>query len=374
MAGESRKTYLDRNLKAISAIDRRAELLELIAGYRSLKSQLGLVDFSDQIALAARLAEECPEVGEAERAKFKVVLLDEYQDTSVAQAMMLSRLFSGADAEHGRGHAVTAVGDPNQAIYGWRGASVSNILDFDKDFPAREGRARRFTLAVNRRSDRRILETANHLAATLYDTTPDSGRLVARPTAQARARSGSTVHATWDDELDWLADRVRRSHATMEEPAWRSIGVLTRDNSHAAAVFDRLSEHEIPVEIVGLKGLLRLPEVAEVVATLTLIGDVTANADLLTVLSGARWAVGPRDLALLGRRSRDIAGRHGSDGAASVPLETELLGAVDGADPTEIASLSDALDDPGDLRLQPRGARALRAAVRRAAAAAPGGG
>ncbi len=207
--------------------------------------QLGLVDFSDQIALAARLAQECPEVGEAERAKFKVVLLDEYQDTSVAQAIMLSRLFSGPDAEHGRGHAVTAVGDPNQAIYGWRGASVSNILDFDKDFPAREGRARRFTLAVNRRSDRRILETANHLAATLYDTTPDSGRLVAADDA-GPGEVGVSVHATWDDELDWLADRVRRAREEMEEPVWRGIGVLTRDNSHAAAVFDRLSAARDP--------------------------------------------------------------------------------------------------------------------------------
>ena len=347
MAGESRKTYLERNVRAIHAIDRRAELLDLVEGYRSLKAQLGLVDFSDQISLAARLAEECPEVGEAERAKFKVVLLDEYQDTSVAQAMMLSRLFSGPDGDSGRGHAVTAVGDPNQAIYGWRGASVSNILDFDKDFPAREGRARRFTLAVNRRSDRRILQVANHLAADLYATSPDSGELVPSDDA-GRGDVELAVHATWDEELDWLADRVREAREAMAEPSWRAIGVLTRDNAHAAAVFDRLSEREIPVEIVGLKGLLRLPEVAEVVATLSLVGDVTANADLLTLLSGARWAVGPRDLALLGRRSRELAGATRA-GAGALPLETELLGAVDGADPTEIASLSDALEDPGDL-------------------------
>ncbi len=347
MAGESRKTYLERNRKAISAIDRRSELLDLIEGYRSLKAQLGLVDFSDQIALAARLAQECPEVGEAERAKFKVVLLDEYQDTSVAQAMMLSRLFSGPDADHGRGHAVTAVGDPNQAIYGWRGASVSNILDFDKDFPARAGRARRFSLAVNRRSDRRILETANHLAADLYASTPDSPALVPSPDA-GPGEVSVAVHETWDDELDWLAERVRQARDSMAEPAWRGIGVLTRDNSHAAAVFDRLSEREIPVEIVGLKGLLRLPEVADVVSTLSLVGDVTANADLLTLLNGARWAVGPRDLALLGRRSRELVRAVTSDGG-TVPLESELLGAVDGADPTEIASLCDALEDPGSL-------------------------
>ena len=85
----------------------------------------------EQVAVAARLDDEQGEVGELERARFKGVLLDEYQDTSVAQATMLSRLFSGSDPEHGLGHPVMAVGDPNQAIYGWRGASVSNILNFE---------------------------------------------------------------------------------------------------------------------------------------------------------------------------------------------------------------------------------------------------
>ena len=136
MATEHRKTYRDKNDKAISAIDRRAELLDLVEAYRGLKDHLGLMDFADQIALAARLARDCPEVGEAEREKFTVVLLDEYQDTSVAQALMLRRLFSGPEPEHGLGHPVTAVGDPNHAIYGWRGASVSNILNFASEFPS----------------------------------------------------------------------------------------------------------------------------------------------------------------------------------------------------------------------------------------------
>ena len=103
--------------------------MALVVAYRRLKRDLGLMDFSDQIELGARLAVEQPEVGVVEREKFRVVLLDEYQDTSVAQATMLSRLFGG-------GHAVTAVGDPNQAIYGWRGASVSNILHFADTFPS----------------------------------------------------------------------------------------------------------------------------------------------------------------------------------------------------------------------------------------------
>jgi DNA helicase II / ATP-dependent DNA helicase PcrA len=347
MATESRKTYRQKNEKAILAIDRRAELLGLVGAYRALKASLGLMDFSDQIALAARLAEHCPEVGGIERDKYKIVLLDEYQDTSVAQALMLSRLFSGPDDRSGRGHPVTAVGDPNQAIYGWRGASVSNILEFAEDFPTRDGRATTYPLTVNRRSDERILTTANHLAAELYAGRPELLPLEPKPGARP-GEVRATVHETYDGELAWLADQVIETRSAMADPSWREIGVLTRDNAHAAAVFDALSSREIPVEIVGLKGLLRLPEVAEVVATLTLIQDVTANAALLTLLAGPRWAIGPRDLAILGRRARELAGgRRGGEQFESV--HAQLQAAVEGADPTEIASLCDALEDPGDL-------------------------
>ncbi len=351
MAAESRKTYRAKNEKAILAIDRRAELLGLVEAYRELKRHLGLMDFSDQIALAARLAEQCPEVGALERTKYKIVLLDEYQDTSVAQALMLSRLFSGPDVEHGLGHPVTAVGDPNQAIYGWRGASVSNILEFAKDFPAASGDGTTYPLTVNRRSDERILATANHLAAELYAERPELLPLEPKPDA-APGEVRAVVHETYDQELDWLADRVIETHrslaATREGPAWKEIGVLTRNNAHAAAVFDALSNREVPVEIVGLKGLLRLPEVAEVVATLTLVQDVTANAALLTLLAGPRWAIGPRDLALLGRRAGELAGTQ-RGGQQFEDLQAQLQAAVEGADPTEIPSLCDALEDPGDL-------------------------
>lgn len=352
LATESRKTYREKGEKAILAIDRRAELLGLVEAYRDLKRHHGLMDFSDQIALTARLAEECPEVGVIEREKFRIVLLDEYQDTSVAQALMLRRLFSGDTPDAGLGHPVTAVGDPNQAIYGWRGASVSNILDFGRDFPGVRGAASTYSLVTNRRSDVRILDTANHLAAELY-----AGSSLQEPLkAAAGAGPGevrAVVHETYDDELAWLADTVVATHAEIARrvdgaPAWNRIGVLTRDNAHAAAVFDALSSREVPVEIVGLKGLLRLPEVSEVVATLTLIQDVTANAALLILLAGPRWAIGPRDLALLGRRARELAGTGPSD-SEPIDLAGQLRGAVVGADPTEIASLCDALEEPGRL-------------------------
>jgi DNA helicase-2/ATP-dependent DNA helicase PcrA len=345
--------------KVAEAFVRREELLDLVEHYRRHKHDLGLMDFSDQIALAARLAAEHPVVGELEREKYRIVLLDEYQDTSVAQALMLSRLFSGDQVESGgrsgRGYAVTAVGDPHQAIYGWRGASVSNILRFGEDFPGASGaQVPAYPLTVNRRSDTRILDLANRLARPLLDGF--AGVQPLDPGCDEPGEVQVAVHETYGDELVWLADRVRAAHDARPDRGWREIGVLVRDNAHAADVFDALTSREIPVEIVGLKGLLRLPEVAEVLATLTLVHDLSANAELLALLTGPRWAVGPRDLALLGRRARELAGiEAGRTGSATI-IE-ELTRAVAGADPTEVVSLTDALDDPGDLPYSAAGLR-----------------
>lgn len=339
-AGKARKTYLGPISAAISAIDRRAELLGLVAAYRRLKADLGLMDFSDQIELGARLASEQPEVGVAERARFKVVLLDEYQDTSVAQATMLARLFAG-------GHAVTAVGDPNQAIYGWRGASVSNILDFSQTFPSASGSVATYPLTVNRRSDVRILEAANRLAQPLYAAHDVVAPLEPKPEAAVGAVA-TAVFETHRDELAALVAGVQAAH----DGKWSDIGVLTRDNAHAAEVFDALTEADVPVEIVGLSGLLRLPEVAEIVAILRLMQDVTANAALLTLLTGPRWAIGPRDLGLLSGRAAELAGRQGR-GADPASITAHLVQIADGIDPAEIPCLDDALVDPGERAYSP---------------------
>ncbi|MFL6156756.1 MAG: UvrD-helicase domain-containing protein [Marmoricola sp.] len=350
-AGANRKGHLEAPGKAISVIDRRRELLGLVADYREAKLRYGLMDFSDQIALSARLAVEQPDVSVLERGKYKVVLLDEYQDTSVAQATMLSRLFSGGSVAEGRGHPVMAVGDPNQAIYGWRGASVSNIVHFGDDFPrAQDAPVTSYPLLTNRRSDERILQVANTLAKPLYDVTPGVAPLLPKDGAAAGTVQ-ALVHEHSSHELGWLAEQVGAAHAAMAEPRWSEIGVLVRDNAHAAEVFDVLSRADVPVEIVGLNGLLRLPEVAEVVATLRLLGDLTANDAMLTLLAGPRWSIGPRDLALLGQRSTEIAGSRGRDRPTDVVAE--LGQAVEGHDPTEIPSLSDALDDPGTADYSP---------------------
>src|SRR5204863_2455558 len=96
--------------------------------YSQRKRDLEAMDFGDQLAWAAQVASDHAEVGATERDRYRVVLLDEYQDTSHAQLVLLRALFGG-------GHPVTAVGDPCQSIYGWRGASAGNLRRFTADFP-----------------------------------------------------------------------------------------------------------------------------------------------------------------------------------------------------------------------------------------------
>jgi len=341
LAAANRATYKAPIEKAISAIDRRAELLELVSSYRQHKSRLGLMDFSDQISLAAKLATQCPEVGAAERARYPVVLLDEYQDTSVSQAKMLAHLFSGPKGA-GRGHAVMSVGDPNQAIYGWRGASVSNILRFGDSFPAMQADVPVFALSVNQRSDRRILEAANRLAQPLQEACAGVGLLEAA-TGRASGSIRINVFESLSEELSWVAAEIKASHTDK----WSDLAVLVRDNQTAAQAFDVLSAEQIPVEIVGLSGLIRLPEVAQVIAMMQLLQDTTANSALLTLLTGARWAVGPRDLRLLADRAVELTGTATSGEVLNV--DQQLAAIADGADPADLPALCDALEDPGDL-------------------------
>jgi DNA helicase-2/ATP-dependent DNA helicase PcrA len=348
--------------KVLLGQQKRVELLAFVDLYRRIKAERGVMDFSDQVAGAARLAERCVEVGAVERDRFRVVLLDEYQDTSVAQARLLRALFSDGVDPGGRGHPVTAVGDPCQAIYGWRGASVGNIEQFPSQFrPAGPGdrsgvagEATRYPLTVNRRSDRRILQTANVVAKPLYAAFRGAEPLAPTPAAD-EGEVRLAVVETFQDELDLLATEVPLAH-DLGTP-WSEIAVLARDNKSVAAMHDALVGAGVPVEVVGLAGLLQMPEVIEVVSTLEVLRDVTANPALLTLLAGPRWAIGPRDLALLGQRARVLARsdrESTSRTAAGEPppssdIRASLLDAVAGVDTADLVSLAEALADPGSL-------------------------
>ncbi|MFK0196315.1 UvrD-helicase domain-containing protein [Streptomyces lavendulae] len=320
--------------KVPEAVRGRLELLELVARYRTAKRSRDLFDFGDQIALSARLATTRPEVGALLREEFRVVLLDEYQDTSVAQRLLLSGLFGG-----GTGHAVTAVGDPCQAIYGWRGASVANLDDFPAHFPHADGSpATRLSLSENRRSGGRLLDLANGLAAPLRAMHEGVEALRPAPGAERDGVVRCALLETHAEELEWLADSVAHLVRTGTEPG--EIAVLCRSAADFARIQAVLVARDVPVEVVGLSGLLHLPEVADLVSVCEVLQDPGANAALVRLLIGPRWRIGARDLALLGRRARQLVARAS---AADGP-DGRLAAAVEGVDPAEIVSLADALE------------------------------
>jgi ATP-dependent DNA helicase UvrD/PcrA len=325
----------------------RIELVGLVAAYRAEKLRRDRADFGDQMAGAARLAEEVPEVGYAERARFGAVLLDEYQDTSITQKRLLLGLFGG-------GHPVTAVGDPFQAVYGWRGASVRNIGSFSKEFTTDGRPAAAFTLARNNRSGENILDLANRVADPLRDLHPEVPVLVPRPEAVGLGEVVTGLYRTRDDEVAAVVADIVAQVSSGVSP--RDVAVLARAGRTFAAYHEALTAADVPVEVVGLGGLLSLPEVVDLVATLEVLENPTANAALVRLLVGPRWRVGPRDLALLGRRARQLVavGPAGAAGEGSTdPLDAALLDAVAGVDPTEVVSLADALRDPGPLPYAP---------------------
>ena len=294
----------------------REQLLPLVSGYAAAKAAREVMDYGDQVALAAQIATGHPEVGAMERARYQVVLLDEFQDTSHAQLVLLRALFGG-------GHPVTAVGDPCQSIYGWRGASAGNLTRFAREFPAGTRPARVTMLATSFRNTERVLEVAAALQQGLRDEAPDVPRLVPPPERAGRGAVVCALLETAADEARWVANQVAE---VLSSPAgiapdgapwpgqrpdlWvkpSDVAVLCRKRAQFPLLRAAMEAKGIPVEVVGLGGLLTVPEVADIVATLRVLHDPAASGSLARLLTGPRWRIGPRDLVALGRRARALA-------------------------------------------------------------------
>ena len=366
---------LPKQLKgALDIVERtksRDELLGLVTAYDEEKKRLDVVDFGDQVALACAIVDTAPDVVALERHRFHTVVLDEYQDTGVAQRVLLSALFGG-------GHSVTAVGDPNQSIYGWRGASISNLTRFAEHFPPMQGALADLTLATTFRCDGRILAAANRIAAPLAGSlTRRGGRaevleLRARPGAEDAGRVVVSRPLTAMDEAEGLAERVVAAKAS--GTSYGQIAVLARRRMDFARLHRAMVERDIPVEVVGLGGLLAMPEVSDIVAVLSLLNDVTRNSAAVRLLTGPRWRLGVRDLAALGARASQLAklrplGPQGApaehnateygvtepevadEQAVAGHLDDALEAATSSVDPVEVPSLLEAAESPGHARL-----------------------
>jgi DNA helicase-2/ATP-dependent DNA helicase PcrA len=229
-----------------------------------------------------------------------VVLLDEFQDTSHAQLVLLRALFGG-------GHPVTAVGDPCQSIYGWRGASAGNLARFAREFPAGARPATVTQLATSFRNTGRVLDVAGAIQRDLREQVAQVPRLVAPP---GRAGRGAVVCALLETaaaEARWVGEQVaglvslRAGIAPdggpwdRRRPAVRHRRALARAPSSRRRARDRGAGG--PGRGGRAAGCSPFPG-RHIVANLRVLHDLAASPRWVRLLTGPRWRIGPRDLAL----------------------------------------------------------------------------
>ncbi|MGL4832674.1 MAG: 3'-5' exonuclease, partial [Propionibacteriaceae bacterium] len=258
---------------------------------------------------------------------------------------------------------MTAVGDPFQAIYGWRGAAASNIISFPLDFTTIDNDpAPTYSLVVNRRSGPVILAAANQLVEPVRqrnEVLADAAvELVAAPD-KAPGDISVGQFLTVVDEVSWIADDIVSRHYQGARAGgvdrWGDIAVLLRTNADITALFAALSQREVPVEIVGLGGLLELAPIADIVATLRLLHDPSDNPAALRLLTGPRWRIGRHDLQLLGKRARTLARQYRKTDTS------EAEHAISVVDRADTVALIDAIIDPGETALSSAARQRCRA-------------
>ena len=260
--------------KSLPAMTKRIQVLDLVERYIDYKRENSLVDFGDQVALACRIVTDervGPRVIAQYRDRFKAVLLDEFQDTSVAQTILLSSLFAGC--------GVVAVGDPNQAIYGWRGASSAALGQFHRHFSNGAGPVLQLSTAW--RNDPQILQAANRIS----DPLRASGQVKVEKLVK-RPGVGDERGKVWAARVqDGLAEAelIAKFLAQRWSPS-KSMAVLCRTRSQFTPIVAALIERGIPVEVVGLGGLLDVPEVADVRALMSVALDPTSADRLMRLI------------------------------------------------------------------------------------------
>ena len=335
----------DETRKVAKVLNQRIAMLPMMQAFLESRRQSGELSFDDQIALAADIAVNFADVGVLERAKYPIVLLDEYQDTSQSQVRLLSALFGG-------GHPVTAVGDPCQSIYTWRGASSGTISAFNTNFPKAEGATGRdvYELLTTYRNDESILALANEISA---EVRKDEGITVAALKPRKGAGKGNLSCGIFEN-LEGEATAI----AEYFEPLWnnpertkvgskvpKTFAVLVRKRAQIALIQESLAKAGIPSEVLGLGGLVHVPEIADLVAMLKVINNPDAGASLMRHLTGPRINLGARDIASLGRFARSRSESLAADSRSIVKNIVAGNPQSAEADDQFIGSVIDALDE-----------------------------
>ena len=289
---------------------RRRAMLDMVDAYLSRKRSLGVVEFADQVATAVAVLEAYPTLGEELAQRHRLVLLDEYQDTSVNQANFLARALAPASSNRASAHtpwrSVCAVGDPYQAIYGWRGASASALADFAREFGRRMGGVEQLSLATSFRNDRAILDAANAVAGKIEARSLPVKELSPRPDAGP----GSVTEIRTllrEDSYRGIAWRIRDVMRSKSQGSGAEIAVLCRKRKYIEPMVEALTEVDVPYEIVGGESLLQRPEILTIRAALATVATPGRNDQLMRLLTFV--GVGAQDVRALAEWAQVYAAR-----------------------------------------------------------------
>ncbi len=291
-AVQGRISAAKNRLLTPAAFEREAEDFfdrHVAAVYRRYQAELrraGGVDFDDLIALAVRVLREEEDVGARVRGRFRHLLVDEFQDTNAAQLELIRRLVLHPD---GTVSGLTAVGDEDQSIYGWRGAEIDNLLRFERYFPGAQVRK----LERNYRSTQNILDA--------------SGAVIARN----RERRGKTLWtdrgagdplqlffaADHEHEARWVVRQVGALRADGYE--FGDMAVLVRTNAQTRAIEDQMLRSEVPYCLVAGIRFYERAEVKDLAAYLRVINNPRDNLSLRRILNQPRRGIGRRTEEIL---------------------------------------------------------------------------
>ncbi len=255
---------------------------EVYEAYQRTLHRSNAVDFDDLLMLTVQVLERFPEAREKWQRAFRYVLVDEYQDTNHAQYRLLQLLAS----VHGN---VFSVGDPDQSVYGFRGADIRNILDFERDFPG----ARVIALEQNYRSTNAILESANAVIANNRDRKPK--RLF------SELGRGDPVGVVEVEDEHAEARFVAAELALLVEGGMSAneIAVFYRTNAQSRVLEDVLTRQQVPYQVIGGPRFYERAEIKDVVAYLSVLDNPADAVSLLRIANRPRRGIGDTSLQRL---------------------------------------------------------------------------
>ncbi|HDH05885.1 MAG TPA: ATP-dependent DNA helicase Rep [Nitrospirae bacterium] len=251
--------------------------------YRKALKSMNALDFDDLLLLTLKLFREHPDVLERYRERFRYIMVDEYQDTNRVQYDFIKLLA-------GERRSLCVVGDDDQSIYGWRGADLGNILDFEKDFPG----AVTVRLEQNYRSFDHILKAANGVIKNNRKRMEKS--LWTEKGAGPKVNIFKAVDT--EDEADWVVDRISMIRDEKNIP-FEGIAIIYRANTFSRPFEEALRNKRLPYSVVGGMSYFDRKEIKDLAAWLKIIANPSDDLSLLRAAGAPKRGLGPSALGAL---------------------------------------------------------------------------